>query len=208
MNNSRRDERFFASTRGQVVSLLRGGQQTVDELATALGLTDNAIRAHLTHLERDGLVRQGAARRSGGKPAFTFELTEDAERLFPRAYALLLNNLLRVMRDRIPEADLADLLREVGHRLPVGQPVRGDLQTRVEAAIGILAGLGGQADFERTDDGFVIRGCTCPLSAAVEATPDACLMAEALLQDAIGAPVRQVCDPGPPARCHFEVRAT
>jgi hypothetical protein len=41
-----RDERFFASRRGQVTSLLRGGDQSVEELAQALGLTDNAVRAH------------------------------------------------------------------------------------------------------------------------------------------------------------------
>ena len=33
---------FFASTRGQVVTLLRQGHATVEELARALGLTDNA----------------------------------------------------------------------------------------------------------------------------------------------------------------------
>lgn len=54
-----RDERFFASTRGQVVTLLRRGSRTVDELAGTLGLTDNAVRAHLAGLERDGLVTQG-----------------------------------------------------------------------------------------------------------------------------------------------------
>ena len=52
-----RDERFFASTRGRVTTLLRQGDRTVEELAQALGLTDNAVRAHLVTLERDGLVR-------------------------------------------------------------------------------------------------------------------------------------------------------
>jgi DNA-binding transcriptional ArsR family regulator len=41
------NERFFAHTRGQVVALLRHGDRTVEELAQALGLTDNAVRAHL-----------------------------------------------------------------------------------------------------------------------------------------------------------------
>ena len=50
MITTRRDERFFSSTRGRVVSLLRGGSRTVDELAGELELTDNAIRAHLAHL--------------------------------------------------------------------------------------------------------------------------------------------------------------
>ena len=40
-------------------------------MAAALGLTDNAVRAHLTALERDGVVNAGGVRRAGtaGKPA-------------------------------------------------------------------------------------------------------------------------------------------
>ena len=58
MKTTKLDERFFDSTRGRVVNLLRGKSGTVIELAEALGLTDNAVRAHLLSLERDGLVRQ------------------------------------------------------------------------------------------------------------------------------------------------------
>jgi hypothetical protein len=40
-----RDERFFASTRGRVTTLLRHGAPPVEELTQALGLTDNAVLA-------------------------------------------------------------------------------------------------------------------------------------------------------------------
>jgi predicted ArsR family transcriptional regulator len=58
--------RFFETTRGQIVGLLRRGRRTVEELARALGLTDNAVRNHLATLERDGLVRQDGVRRGPG----------------------------------------------------------------------------------------------------------------------------------------------
>ena len=63
--------RFMESTRGQIVSLLRRSARTVEELAGALGLTNNAIRNHLATLERDGIVRQEGIRRGpgAGKPA-------------------------------------------------------------------------------------------------------------------------------------------
>ena len=47
MQAKRWNERFFASTRGQVVARLRRTPETVNELAAALGLTDNAVRSHL-----------------------------------------------------------------------------------------------------------------------------------------------------------------
>ena len=79
MPASQWETRFFASTRGQVITLLRHGERTVDDLALALELTDNAVRSHLTALERDGLVRQTGVRRGGGKPAYTYELTAAGE---------------------------------------------------------------------------------------------------------------------------------
>ena len=203
---TRWDERFFASTRGQVVTLLRRGGSTVDELADALELTDNAVRAHLIALERDGLIRQGEPRRTGGKPSFTYELAPEAERLFPKAYGLLLSQVLDVLEDRMPPEELGDMLREVGHRVAAGQPApAGDLRSRVDRAQALLSSLGGLSDVEEVEGCFLIVGCSCPISAAVEGTADACLMAETLLSDVTGVPVRQVCDSGPPPRCRFEI---
>lgn len=206
MSTTRWDERFFASTRGQVVTLLRREPRTVDELATTLRLTDNAVRSHLAALERDDLVRQGEPRRGAGKPAFTYELTPAAERLFPKPYGTVLTELLDELAARLPAGSLDAALREVGHRLAAGQAVPADdTAIRVEAARALLSALGGLTDVEETETGYVICGWSCPFAAAVEGSSSACLMAETLLTDVIGRPVRHRCDPGPPPRCRFEI---
>lgn len=206
MKTTEAENRFFQRTRGRIITLLRRSPRTVEELAAELELTDNAIRSHLVALERDGLVTQGEPRRGGGKPAFTYLLTPDAERLFPKAYGLLLQNLLQVLGERLPNNVMTGALREVGHRLA---PHPGDrtipLQQRVEAAVELLSDLGGLAEAEKTDDGYLIQGYSCPLATAVEGREDACLIAETLLADAIGAPVRQVCITAPSPHCQFEV---
>ena len=207
MGTTRRDERFFASTRGQVVELLRRGSRTVEDLATALGLTDNAVRAHIAALERDGLVVQSGVRRATGKPAYVYELTAEADRLFPKAYGTLLHQLLDVLADRVAPDTLDEVLREVGRRVATGNAVGGDLRRRVEHAATLLGDLGGLADIAESGDGFVIRGCSCPIAAAVQDHPEACLIAETLLAEVISVPVRQVCDQGPPPRCRFDVPA-
>src|SRR5881398_826577 len=56
MRKTNLDKRFFESTRGRIVLLLRASEKTVNDLAAHLQLTDNAVRAHLLSLERDGLV--------------------------------------------------------------------------------------------------------------------------------------------------------
>lgn len=203
------DERFLASTRGQVASLLRQEQKTIDDLAQELYLTDNAVRVHIAALERDGLVAQGESRKGGGKPSFTYRLTPDAERLFPKSYGLWLSQLLAVLADRLSEEDVSDALREVGHRVAADQSsLDGDLRAKVEQAIQLLTDLGGAARIEETCSGFAIQGYNCPLSAAVEGSANACTLAESLLSDLLGVPVCQECDPGPPPKCRFVLSAS
>ena len=63
------DPKFLLTTRGQVVAELRRGSRTVEELRQTLGITDNAVRAHLAILERDGIAHQVSTRPSGRRPA-------------------------------------------------------------------------------------------------------------------------------------------
>ena len=114
MERNNFDRRFFESTRGQIVTILRGEAATVEELAARLKLTDNAVRAHLSTLERDGLVRQSGRRRGPRKPHFTYTLTAAADKLFPKAYDALLNQLITVLKSRLQPAEIDEVLRAVG----------------------------------------------------------------------------------------------
>jgi predicted ArsR family transcriptional regulator len=204
-----RDEKFFESTRGRMVTLLRRSGRTVEELARALGLTDNGIRAHLAVLERDGIVRQrGSVRRGsgGGKPAYVYELTVEAEDLFPKAYEPTLRRLLDVLAERLGPEESEALLRSVGRRLVEGKtvPTHGT-RARLEEAVGVLNELGGLAELEEQDGTLVIRGYSCPLAAVTPDHPEVCRMAEALVAEVAGVPVHERCDRSERPRCCFEV---
>ena len=196
------------TTRGRVVALLRQGDMTVDELAAALGLTDNAVRAHLVSLERDGLVRP-AERRGGrvGKPATSYRISPDVELLLSKAYLPLLTGLLEALGNRLPAEQLLPLLREAGNRMAAGleQP-RGDLGRRVQAASQLLNQLGGLSSVEQVDGGkFVIRSRGCPVGAAVRERPEVCQAIVALLADLTGAQVQSCCQRGERPSCCFDV---
>jgi predicted ArsR family transcriptional regulator len=206
---SKGNERFFESTRGQVVTLLRRSDHTVEELAQALGLTDNGVRAHLAVLERDGIVRQrGSVRRSsgGGKPAYVYELTQEAEDLFPKAYEPALSRLLDVLSDQLGPEQSEALLRSVGRRLAGGHSVRtNDARARLESAVEIFNELGGLAELEERDGTLVIRGYSCPLAGVSPDHPEVCRMAETMITELAGVPVYEHCDRGERPRCCFEV---
>ena len=100
-------------TRGRVLSLLREGQWTVDDLADRLGLTDNAVRFHLDALERAGTVEKGSLRRGGGvgQPATLYSLSATGEEAFSRAYAPVLIAFLEELRERMTSAQLVAFLK-------------------------------------------------------------------------------------------------
>ena len=207
MDSTKFDQRFFESTRGRVVTLLRGATRAVEELAGQLELTDNAVRAHLLTLERDGLVRQSGVRRGARKPHFTYSLTQEAERLFPKAYDILLSQLIAVLKCRLSKDEIDDVLREVGRSLAAGatSDEEDDLQGRVRSAIKVLGAIGGAAEAERQGDKIVIQSSGCPLAAAVATHPEVCKLAETLIAEIVKSPVREHCDREGIPRCRFEV---
>jgi predicted ArsR family transcriptional regulator len=202
------DGKFFESTRGQLVTLLRHGGLTVEDLARTLGLTGNGVRAHLAVLERDGIVRQrGVVRREsgGGKPAHVYELTPQAEEMFPKAYRSVLLGLLDVLAEQMGREKSESLLREVGGRVAAGIEVpAGGVWGRLEAAVGVLNELGGLAELEERDGTFVIRSYGCPLAAVVPVHPEMCGLVETLIAEVAGARVHEHCDRGENPRCRFE----
>lgn len=182
---------------------------TVDELARELGLTNNGVRAHLATLERDGIVRQSGVVRSesgGGKPAYLYELTPEAEDLFPKAYEPALHRLLDVLADRLESDESEALLRSVGRLIAEEQTVpTNGARARLEAAADVLNELGGLVELEEHDGGFVIRGYSCPLAGVTPDHPEVCRMAETLIAELAGIPVHERCNRGERPRCCFEI---
>jgi predicted ArsR family transcriptional regulator len=203
------DQRFFQSTRGRIVTMLRRSKCTVEDLARALDLTDNGVRAHLAVLERDGIVVQrGSLRRTsgGGKPAYVYELTQEGEELFPKAYEPTLGRLLDVLCERLGPEESEALLRSVGRRLAEEHSRWADgAHARLEMAVEVLNELGGLAELEERDGALVIQGYSCPLGGVTPEHPEVCRMAEALVAEVAGVSVQEQCERGERPRCCFEV---
>ncbi len=200
-------KRFLQSTRGQILMHLRNGALTVNDLTEAIQLTDNAIRAHLVTLERDGLVQPSGYRSGLRKPHLVYELTEEGKGLFPKAYATLLDQLLDVLKEQLPEKETGTLLREVGRRLAAASDSKAvrTFEARLKEAIATFSQLGGSARVERRDRRLFIHGNDCPLANLSAKHAEICGLAEALLAEILQKPVRECCKRSGSPQCCFEI---
>lgn len=200
--------RFWETTRGRVLGILRRGPRTVEELARDLDLTDNAIRAHLATLERDGLVIQDGVRRGpgAGKPAQVFALGPGVAVRLSRAYAPVLATLLDELGDQLGSPRVETLMAAAGRRLAATAPhPSGSLEKRVAAAVGLMHDLGSDATVVPEGSGFRVEGSGCPLSAAVSHRPETCRALLGFLAEATGGRVTQCCTQGANPHCCFTV---
>lgn len=199
----------LAGTRGRIIDLVRRAKPSATEIADELGLTYNAVRVHLTSLERDGLIRRAGLRPGETRPSTIYELVPGVDDALSRAYMPFASHLMRALGDRMSDADLADLMKDVGRRLAADLPrPRGSFAERVDAASALLQELGAPNEIEHADDTVRIRGFGCLLAAAVHGQPHVCHAMETLLREVVGAPVRECCDRGTAPRCRFEIQSS
>lgn len=206
------------SSRRQILGLLRAESRTAGELAEAIDISPQAVRDQLRTLEGRGWIEVGRLRRdTGGKPAREYVLTAAGEESFDKPYPEVLCHLIGEMQDRLGGGRKRELLEAVGRR--IGAAVSeakvpeattpdglgpGELRERLEAAVEVLNGLGGAAAVEETEEGLRIRSHGCPLSGIVRQDPEACLVAEALVETIAGVEVRETCDRSGRPQCRFE----
>ena len=203
------NRRLLASTRGRILALLRAEDRTVNDLAAILKLTDNAVRAHLISLERDGLVQQRGTRPGTRKPHAAYGLSGEAEHIFPKEYGPLLNHFVSVVSQRLAPGAVRATMREVGRAVArdhVDQTKGRSRAERIEIALRVLSDLGGLATLGERDGKQVILGNGCPLAAVTGSHPEACLIVESLLSKIIGEPAKKCCEYNGAPRCCFQLR--
>jgi predicted ArsR family transcriptional regulator len=204
-----RRELVEKGSRGRIVEVLRRGGLTVQEIATELELTGNAVRVQLAAMQRDGLVRRSGMQRGATRPSHLYELTAELHSLLSGAYVPLLRKLLEIVAEEETPARFDALMRKAGEGLAVSlrsQMPDAPLERRVAVASEILnRELGALTHVEPSSERLVIRGHGCPLAALTDEHPSVCHAIESLLGELLGTRVHECCDRSSPPRCCFEV---
>jgi predicted ArsR family transcriptional regulator len=201
-------QQLLDTGRGRIVSLLQRGALTVDDIATRLELSASGVRAQITAMERDGVVRRVGRRPGPTRPSRVFELTPEVDQLLSRAYVPLLTQLVDVFAKGLPARQLDALLREAGRKLAaevLSVRPSGTLRARVIATSKLLNEQLGAVTRVEENGHYVIRGEGCPLSALTGKHPAVCRAMESLVKEFVGASVHECCERAQRPRCCFEI---
>ncbi|HEV7642974.1 MAG TPA: ArsR family transcriptional regulator [Pyrinomonadaceae bacterium] len=207
MRKTKIDDRFFESTRGKIVLLLRLCDRTVDGLSKELSVSDNAVRAHLLSLERDGLVFQNGVTKGFRKPHFSYSLSPAAEAFFPKPFDSLFTETIGVLKKQFPVKKVEQILRRIGAEIaaPYRSVGKTSLTARIEIAIKALTDIGGVAAVSQKNGRVVISGKSCPLATAVTRHKEVCKLAESLVGEIVERDVEETCERNGTAKCRFEI---
>ncbi len=184
--------------RAILVNLRQRGPMSPDALASHLGASRTGVLQQLHALEEAGLVTHAIERHGVGRPRHRYDVTPDAQDLFPADYngfaSGLLEAIVSVGGNELLEEVFAARRRQLGDRLRdrMAERVADDapLEERVRELAVLQAGAGYLAEAVIDDDGSLrLREHNCAIfHVARDAT--ACCEAElALFRDVLKAEV-------------------
>jgi len=188
-----------ALRRAILVHLRRAGPSAPDAIAAALGASRSGVAQQLRALDTAGLVTRTAMRHGVGRPRHLYDVTPEAQDLFPSNYDGLATGLLAAIlevggdtlveevfaaRRRQSEARLRDEMAAV---LPADAPLEDRVRelARLQDDLGYLA--------EASVDGRELRLVehNCAVLDVAHASPVACQAELELFERVLGAGVRR-----------------
>ncbi|MEI7995269.1 MAG: HTH domain-containing protein, partial [Methylococcaceae bacterium] len=87
---------------------------SIDEIATALNISRNAVQQHFTVLEKDGYIQTGVLNKTAGRPVRSYVLTEAGINSFPKQYAWFSDLILTDLKNELGTDAFQRYLHKLG----------------------------------------------------------------------------------------------
>jgi predicted ArsR family transcriptional regulator len=181
-----------------LVRLRRDGPSTPDQLATAIGASRTGVLQQLRALEATHFVSRETVRHGVGRPRHLYDITADAQELFPTNYDGLAAGLLAAIGavggDALIEQIFQARRRQSGDRvrrqLDERVPPDAPLADRVAALAAIQDEQGFLADAVVEPDGTIrLREHNCAILDVAKGQRTACQAELDLFRDVLGVDV-------------------
>src|SRR4051812_39029763 len=188
-----------SNLRREILLRLRlDGPSSPDQLADRLGASRTGVLQQLRALEAARLVSRQTVRHGVGRPRHLYDVTADAQDLFPSNYDALAAGLLAAIEavggddllDQVFAARRRQLGARVRERMAEHVPSDASLEERVRELAVIQADQGYLADATIASDGrIVLTEHNCAIFNIATGSPAACQAELELFSEVLGADV-------------------
>ena len=158
----------IGSRQQQILKLLLENKAglSIDEIATALDISRNAVQQHFAVLERNGYIQAGVLNKTAGRPVRSFVLTEAGINCFPKQYAWFSELILTDLKDEMGSEAFQRYLHKLGSNLSQSLlPQFNGKQTdeRIEELLKVMDSLGFKTRkiMDAGSNDQVIEACNC-----------------------------------------------
>lgn len=183
----------ISETRMRILQLLKmRANMTVAQLTDALHISQMGIRQHLAILEAEGLVEHYQEKQGRGRPPHVYQLTDQANSLFPTTYANFAVGLMHEVAkfngpgfiNKVFRGRMKAQLETYQQRLE-GKT----LCERIKELARIRDEEGYMARFDENAEDYVLIEHNCPIAVIAQEYPYVCEIELALFRQSLGAKV-------------------
>ena len=184
-----------ALRRSILIHLRRFGPSSPDAVASGVEASRTGVLQQLHALEAAGLVSHSAEKHGVGRPRHVYDVTADAQGLFPVDYGGFASGLVKAIEavggDDLVEQVFAARRRQIGDRMRrlMGErlPAEPSVSERVQVLATLQDEAGYLADAVRGDDGTLrLREHNCAIDKIARRTQAPCEAELALFRELLG----------------------
>jgi predicted ArsR family transcriptional regulator len=182
------------------VHLRQAGPSSPDGLAAALRASRTGVLQQLYALEEAGLVSHAAEKHGVGRPRHVYDITADAQGMFPTDYGGFASGLVKAIEavggDDLVEQVFAARRRQIGdrirRRMAEQLPEDADIADRVRVLAVLQDQAGYLAEAIVSDDGAIrLREHNCAIDKIARRTSAACDAELDLFRELLGPGVKR-----------------
>lgn len=202
------------SRQDQLLELLLNSRKglSIEEIATRLEISRNAVKQHLNGLENEQLVKKDTLNSTRGRPSRNYVLTDKGINHFPKQYAWFCNLLLAELKEEMTDDVFRTFMRKMGEKLAQTlkpQFTGKNTVERIELLVKIMQSLGYHADLS-TDPAIAeptIEAFNCVYHDLAQQYPELCEFDRALMMALLEKPIEQTgCMANNDCSCRFRIR--
>jgi DeoR family suf operon transcriptional repressor len=201
------------STQYQILKLLLENKTglNIDEIATALNISRNAVQQHFSVLERDGYIQAGELKKTAGRPVRSYVLTEAGINSFPKQYAWFSELILTDLKNEMGSEAFQRYLHRLGNNLSQNFLSRfkgKQTDERIEELLKVMDELGFKTKNLKDSDSNerTIEACNCIYHDLAQKHEEICEFDRTLMSSLLDKDIEHVeCMAKGGAVCRFKI---